>query len=792
MKLAGKVLAVAVLLLILAAAAAWIYLQGSLPQLDGEARVRGPGASIEIVRDKEGVPHLFAKSAHDGWFAMGYVHAQDRLWQMEFQRRIAQGRLAEFLGERAYDVDRLMRTLGIARIAERIVARLDAETLAGLEAYAAGVNAFLDDDPVLPVEFQVFRVKPERWKPADTMGWLFVMAWDLSSNWRTELARVRFAAKLGPELAGEILPPYPGDSAEPPLPDFRKLYADLAPLAGALLAATPPHEEAIGSNNWVVSGARSETGKPLLANDPHLGLQAPSLWYLAHLSTPEGNVVGGTLPGIPFVVLGRNDDLAWSFTTTNGDTQDLFVEKIAPDEPESYMTPTGTAKFETRDEVIRVAGEERRIKVRTTRHGPVISDVVKNAGIAAPKGHVLALAWAALTEESTVARSGFGLNRARDPKTLMAALKDLTAPHQNVVYADREGHVGFIAPARLPVRRADNESMGRVPVPGWIAKYDWQGFLPFEEMPRVADPASGSIVTANNKITPPGYKPFISVDWFAPYRADRIEELLAAEPKHSLDSFARMQGDTLSRLARDLLPLATAVAPTTDAGRRAQALLAGWKGEMRVDGAAPLIFTAWYRELTRLVYADELGELFNDAWELRATFMINVLTAQGGQAHWCDDVRTAETETCAMLAAKAFDLAAEDLRKRYGDSPSWRWGAAHTAANDHRPFGGVPFVSRFFNVAPQTPGDSYSVDVGAITIRDAERPFANRHAPSLRAIYDLADLDRSRYMHSTGQSGNVLSPWYSNFGERWARVEYITIPTRREAIVPAHRLVLIP
>ena len=327
-KLAAKILAALVFLLLVAAAAAWLYLQRSLPQLDGEVRVRGAAAPIEIVRDREGVPHLFAKSDRDGWFAMGYVHAQDRLWQMEFQRRVAQGRISEFLGERSYDVDRLMRTLGIARLSERIVARLDGETLAKLEAYAAGVNAFLDADPVLPVEFQVFRLKPERWKPADTMGWLFVMAWDLSSNWRIELARVRFAAKLGPELAGQILPPYPGDSAEPPLPDFRKLYAELAPLAGALLAATPPHEEAVGSNNWVVSGARSETGKPILANDPHLGLQAPALWYLAHVSTPEGNVVGGTLPGVPFIVLGRNDHLAWSFTTTNSDTQDLFVEKI--------------------------------------------------------------------------------------------------------------------------------------------------------------------------------------------------------------------------------------------------------------------------------------------------------------------------------------------------------------------------------------------------------------------------------------------------------------------------------
>jgi penicillin amidase len=774
---------------LLAAAIAWTWLRQSLPTIDGEVHAKGLAAPVEIVRDAEGVPHLFAKSQRDGAFAMGYVHAQDRLWQMEFQRRVAQGRLSEFLGERSYDVDRLMRTLGIARLSERIVARLDRDTVANLEAYAAGVNAYLDTDPTLPVEFQVFRIKPERWKPADTMGWLLVMAWDLSSNWRIELARMRFAAKLGRGRVNEILPPYPGDKAQE-IPDYRALYAELEPLAGALLAATPAHEEAVGSNNWVVSGARSETGKPLLANDPHLGLQTPALWYLAHVSTPSGNVVGGTLPGVPFIVLGRNDHVAWSFTTTNSDTQDLFIEKVV--DGDSYLTPAGKEKFEVREEAIGVDREVRRIKVRTTRHGPVISDVVKTAGDATPKGYVLALAWAALTEDNVVARAGFALNRAHTSEDLLAALKDFTAPHQNVVYADDAGHVGFIAPARLPVRRADNEAMGRVPVPGWDAKYDWQGFLPFGEMPSTRDPASGVIVTANQKITPEGYKPFVSADWFPPYRAERIEQMIAERPKHSMDSFARMQADVRSRLATELLPIATAAQPASEAGRKAQALLSGWKGEMTMDAAAPLVFTAWYRELTRLVYADELGALFNDSWDLRAAFIINVMHAVEGEERWCDDVRTPALETCAMLTARAFDLAAADLEKRYGAPSSWRWGAVHTAAGDHRPFGFVPGLAGLFNVSPETPGDSYSVDVGAITIRDEAHPFANHHAPSLRAIYDLADLDRSRYMHSTGQSGNVMSPWYASFAERWERVEYITIPTKREAIAAAHRLVLSP
>ena len=789
MRRLGTVLLYVLLTVLLLAVAAWIYLRQSLPQLDGSIKVSGASAPIEIVRDAEGVPHVFAASERDAAFGLGFAHAQDRLWQLEFQRRVVQGRLAEILGERAYDTDRLMRTLGMARMAERIVARLDAETLQTLEAYAAGVNAFLATKPVLPVEFQVFRIHPQAWKPADSVGWLLVMAWDLSSNWRSELGRLRYIAKLGPERAAEFVPPYPGDIAAP-LPDLKALYASLDGEAAALLAAFPAPDQAIGSNNWVVSGARSNTGKPLLANDPHLGLQAPALWYLAHLSSPDGNVVGGTLPGLPFIVLGRNDHVAWSMTTTNSDTQDLFVERIAPGDEASYLTPGGRAKFEVREEVIRVGSEERRIKVRSTRHGPVLSDALKPLGEAAPKGHVFALSWAALVEDNASARAGFRLNRARNSDEIVEAMRDFHAPHQNLVYADRDGRIGFVAPSKVPVRRDDNEAMGRVPVPGWLAKYDWQGFLPYEELPAARDPADGQIVTANHKITPPGYRPFLSVDWFPPYRADRIHELLAAQPKHSLETFAAMQGDVQSQLARQLLPVAMAAKPTTDAGKRAQALLNGWDQRMTVESAAPLVFSAWYRELTRLVYADDLGSLFQESWELRAPFMLSVLKAGGER--WCDDTRTPAVETCASLTAAAFDQAAVDLSMRFGAEGGWRWGAAHVAGSDHRPFGFFPVISRLFNVAPQTPGDGFTVNVGHFTIRDEARPFANRHAASLRAIYDLADLERSLFMQSTGQSGNVLSPWYGNLADRWARVEYITIATRRDSIRAAHRLALAP
>jgi penicillin amidase len=791
MRTFGRLAALLGVAILVVVGAAWVYLQQSLPTLDGEIQAKGLAAPVEVLRDKEGVPHIFAKSEADGWFAIGYVHAQDRLWQLEFQRRVASGRLAEILGEPAYDNDRLMRTLGMARTAKRMAQNADAPTRAAFEAYAAGINAYLASKPVLPVEFHVFRITPEPWTAADSMGWLLVMAWDLSGNWRTELARLRFMAKIGAERTAELLPPYPGDTPTP-LPDYTAVYRELDKAAGSLLSLSPPSEEAIGSNNWVVSGPLSETGKPLLANDPHLGLQTPALWYLAHVSTPAGNVIGGTLPGLPFTVLGRNDHLAWSMTTTNSDTQDLFVERVHPKDPRQYLTPQGWARFEVREEVIRVKDEERRIQVRTTRHGPVLSDVSRPLAGATPRQHVIALAWAALDASNSASRAGFAMARAKSAREFVAATRDFHAPHQNVVYADREGRIGFVAPALVPIRRADNEAMGRVPVPGWLAKYDWQGFIPFDQLPASVDPKAGRIVTANHKIIAPGYKPFLTVDWFSPFRADRIEEMLAARPKHSMDSFRRMQADVNSRIARELLPVARAAKPATQEGRHAQDLLKGWQGEMAVDSAAALVFSAWYRELTRLVYADELGDLFKESWDQRGAFMIAVMKGERGFERWCDDVKTEPKETCAARASGAFDLAADELAKRYGEPSTWRWGAAHIAASDHRPFGFVPIVKNYFSITPETPGDSFTVNVGHFFVRDEERPFANRHAASLRAIYDLADLDRSLYMHSTGQSGNVLSPWYSSFAERWAKVEYITIPAKREAIAPVHTLVLKP
>ncbi|MGH8686959.1 MAG: penicillin acylase family protein, partial [Burkholderiales bacterium] len=535
--------------------------------------------------------------------------------------------------------------------------------------------------------------------------------------------------------------------------------------------------EGLGSNDWVVSGEKSATGKPLLANDPHLGLTAPPVWYFAHVSAPGFDAIGSTLPGVPAIVLGRNDRFAWGFTNTGPDVQDLYLERL--DSAGDYLTPEGPKPFTVVDEVIKVKGaEDVRIRVRISRHGPVISDVLKSAQDAAPRGHVLAFQWTALRDDDLTMQAAVKMAGARDWAGFLTAAKDFHTPQQNIVYADVEGNIGFVAAGRVPVRRADNDLHGMAPAPGWLARYDWNGFIPFNELPHSYNPTSGQVVTANQRITPPGYKHFITNEWLPPYRANRIVDLLRAVPKHSIGSFARIQGDVVSLPVRELLPRLLKTKPASDAARRALQLLAGWDGSMSAERPEPLIAWAWWREFSRAIYADEMGEVFRGNWLARAPFLTAVLNDVDGEGRWCDDVRTKSVETCDGVLSTTLDAALADLRRRYGsDMSAWRWGTAHYALSEHRPFDRVRLLAPFFDITVPTPGDPYTVDVGRSKFEDEARPFASVHAPSLRAIYDLSDVDNSLYIHSGGQSGNVLSPYYRTFAAAWANGEYIPMIT---------------
>jgi penicillin amidase len=619
-----------------------------------------------------------------------------------------------------------------------------------------------------------------------------MMAWDLGGNWRSELLRMRLAKTLPLARIHEFLPPYPGE-AVPVIADLKALYGTMERDA-IRLAQFVPDNEGLGSNNWVVSGARTESGKPLLANDPHLGLTAPPVWYFAQISAPGVNVIGATLPGVPGVILGRNDRIAWGMTNTGPDVQDLYIERL--DSSGGYLTPEGPRPFEVIEETIRIKGAEpERLRVRISRHGPVISDVSRTAQDEAPRGHVLAFAWTALATDDRSTQAALKFARAREWDGFLAAARDFQSPQQNMVYADIEGNIGFIAAGRVPQRLADNDLKGMAPAPGWQAKYDWAGSIPFEQLPRSFNPASGAIVTANHRITPPGYPNFISSEWQPPYRADRIQQLLDATPKHSAGTFARIQADVTSLAMRELLPKLLAARPRSEDARKALALLAKWDGAMAPERAEPLIAWAWWRELTRAIYADELGDAFRQNWLSRAVFIGNVLSGDPGLARWCDDVRTPATETCEEVLALSLDAGLADLARRYGaDQSKWRWGDAHLARHEHRPFGRQPLLAKLFDITVPSPGDAYTVNVGRNNLNDEAQPFANRHAASLRAIYDLSDLEKSLYIHSGGQSGNILSDHYKAFTEAWSKNEYIPMHAKRETLdkEPHQLLRLVP
>ncbi|HEX6364314.1 MAG TPA: penicillin acylase family protein, partial [Albitalea sp.] len=547
--------------------------------------------------------------------------------------------------------------------------------------------------------------------------------------------------------------------------------------------------EGVGSNSWVLAGSRTETGAPLLANDPHLKLSAPALWYVARLVTPEGTVAGATIPALPGMVLGQNEHVAWGFTNTGPDVQDLYLERIKPDDPSQYEVPGGWARFETREEVIRVrGGRDVAITVQASRHGPVISGSGRATegltGPAARPAYALAMRWTALDPHAGVLDAATGFATARSVDEFIAAAAHHTAPMQNMVVADRAGRIGFVAAGRVPLRKPGNDLRGLVPAPGWDARYDWAGMLDAALTPRETDPPRGWIATANQRIHAPDYPHFITSEWAPPYRHQRIESLLAARPRHDLAGLRRMQADVVSLATRRLLPFLQRAASEHRLARDARRELARFDGTMAAERAAPLVFWAWSRHLAEGLFADELGpELWQRTGRTFRDAMERVLEHDDGW--WCDDKTTPGTEGCAQQVDRAFTKALEELEASHGpDVAAWQWGRAHVARAEHRPFSHAGLLARWFELRTPVGGDSYTINVSRVSLRPdrstGER-YLDEHGPSLRALYDLGDPSRSRVMQSTGQSGIVLSPLYRNFVERWARVEDVPL-WRGEAV----------
>jgi len=733
-------------------AGAWFVwrLYASLPRTEGELVLAGLSAPAYLVRDERGVAHLFAEDDSAAAFALGAAHAQDRLWQMHFTREAFRGRLAAVLGPQALPNDARMRVLGLDDAADALAARLPEADRAYFQAYADGVNAVIESDAfVPPPEFLILGTRPAPWTVADTLLVYKAIAFDLVDGPYFRAApRARLEPVLGKARMNQFLPAYPEDGVTALSPD-EVGYVGETP-AGAIEvepARDPRGEPPEGSNNWVVSGEHTTTGMPLLANDPHLGLTTPGVWYLARLTTPDGSLVGATLPGAPGVVLGHNGALAWGFTNTGTDVADLLTP------PESALDIVS----ETVETIAVKGGETETLTVRRTADGVVLPRDWFEAAQAQPLDRAAVLVWPLDDADDLTATTGRGIAAARDWDRLAETLRGFVVPMQNIVFADTAGNIGFIAAGRVPLRGPDGT---------------WAGTVPFEALPQTYNPEDGIVVTANNVIPPEGYPHFLSDTWSPPFRAERITELLSSDRRLDKADFRAIQTDVVSGWAIDALPHLWEASPESELGQAALRRLRGWNGEMRADWPEPLIFAAWMEALSRAIYEDDLGDAFGEFFRPREQFVLDAVS--GRAPGWCDDARTELAESCIDIAGPALDRAVARLAGENGRRiDSWRWGEAHPARFVHRPFAASRFLDPLFSTAVAAPGDGTTVNVAHY--RYGGDGYPAFHGASYRAIYDLADLNASQFVSPVGQSGHFLSPHYRDLAEPWARGEYFEI-----------------
>ena len=757
----------------------WFWLKTSLPQTEGAVETAAVGADTEIIRDDNGVPHIFAKSAEDAYAALGYVHAQDRLWQMETMRRLGAGRLSEIFGSATVHVDRYSRTFSLYRLAEIQVERMTDDERAVLDSYARGVNAYLETHRgALPPEFVLLRHRPEPWQPADSLVWAKIMAMKLSMNWRRELLRWRLSKRLTPTEIREL---WLNHDVDVPVAISDRLRASLLPLDRLALAVPDAFSSLDASNAWVLDGRLTGTGKPILANDPHLALDAPVIWYLVHMQAPGLSLTGATAPGVPLLILGHNGHIAWGMTTTGGDVEDLFIEDIDPENPDRYLTPKGPMEFGYREEVINVRNADPvTVRIRETRHGPVISDILQDDDTENPafaSKHVIALATTVLDPEDDTARALLKINRATDWTSFLEATRDFGTPQQNLFFADTAGDIGLIAPARIPIRRSGD---GFMPVSGADGKHDWTGIIPFEELPRTHNPPIGYIANANNQLVDDSYPHFITGDWDSSWRGKRLEEALYGTSGHTLDDSSKLLMDNLSTAARRVTPLLLAAPANSARAERAKALLGKWDYKMERDRPEPLIYATWLKELMKEITSEKLGPMLRDFRRVSADFVIAVLTRN---QHWCTggDKDKATTESCNERIATALDKALAHIAQTQGDDiAAWRWGAAHRATFVHQLFSRIPVIDRLTETGIETDGGDYTLNRGQ-TAGFGEDPHRHVHGSGYRGVYDLSNLAQSRFTIATGQSGNPLSPHYRDQLIRWRDGGSFQIATTIEA-----------
>lgn len=772
---------------------AYYFAVRSLPDYNAVYEFAEIEAPIEIVRDNHNVPHIFGNSDRDIYFGLGFSHAQDRLWQMIMLRRTAQGRLSELFGERTADIDEFIRRLDIYALAQNSFEYQTEETKIALNAYAQGVNAWLktvnrDALGRGAPELFLFSNYISPWVASDSLAIMRLMALQLNNNLKDEITRAQVSLAVGSDLLKDIMPDIPGAGALS-LPQLSQLFPNQRFKSKFVesiydpLDPVKPLDMAGASNAWAANASRSAAGAPLLATDPHLGLTAPSIWMLARLDFANGGVIGGTIPGMPVVIVGRSNELAWGVTSSYMDDLDLYIEKLNPDNPEEYLTPSGYKAFKTKSVILTIKdAPSRTIKLRYTDNGPVIPAKHYGLGTITPEGHVISLRWSALDIQDKSMSASLGLMQAKSVLEARNALQDYSAPSQNVILADKTS-IALQTIGHMPKRSINHVSKGRIPSQGWLVQNRWNGYFDYAENPYVIDPQSGIVANTNNKLTDAAFPKHVSYKWGDTQRIARLTRLLNNRKVHTRESFVEAQNDVVSYTARSLLPLIakelwfTGVKAPAGSTERLQQialeLLAGWNGEMDQHLPEPLIFAAWMRNLQIRLASDELGPLIAKFSRPDPLFIERVYRDIEGASQWCDIRPSSKIETCTDLARIALDDALLELSEKYGPRiDSWRWGQAHQAKQDHEVLGKVTFLNWFTNIRQDTGGGDNTLQ-RARTLGTGPEPYTNVHAAGFRAVVDFSDPDSSVYIISTGQSGHPLSSYYDDLAQLWRRGDYI-------------------
>ena len=758
------------------------------PRYEGSLRMRGLSAPVEVLRDPWGVPHIYARNTPDLIFAQGFIHAQELLWQMDFNRRLVAGRLSEILGAVSIPFDRWMRTLTMRRVAESEVDLLDGENRLLAERYADGVNACMESEP-LPLEFRLLNFKPEPWTIADSLSWVKMMCWSLCVNWEAEILRARLIDRLGAEAAASLEPAVPPEWVRviPPGVDYSCISSTTVERAAQSRQFTGPgSRQGIGSNNWVLSGIRTDTGMPILANDMHLGMSAPAIWFENHLISDDLHVTGVSFAGLPLVIAGHNERLAWGFTNGFPDVQDLYMEHLR-------RTPAGKTQYECRGEWLEadILQEDIQVKdadpvveeVIITRHGPIINSLIESEKWETP----LALRWTALDKANTF-QTLLDMNRASSCEEFREALRGWLYPTQNIVYTDRQENIGYSFPGNIPIRAKGN---GAVPAPGWTGEYEWTGYIPYEELPHLFNPKPGYIASANNRVVDDGYPYWVSPDYCTSGRARRIVELIEEKGKLSVEDIKAMHMDQVSILARETMGRVADIESNDPELAPLFQLFQNWDGELSLDSPKATIYEVFTRSLIVKLTRPKLGDLapryagkgptpvlaegsifgeHSQEWLLE--------TLSNPASTWWNTVDGRSRED---LITEAMAGAVDHLKKTCGPSiEDWTWGKAHGLTFGHT-LGGVKPLDRIFNRGPYPiGGDGTTIWASGSNVMN---PNDHRMiGPPFRFIADLSDWNRSLGILVPGQSGHPASEHYDDNIKGFFKGEYHPMLFDREQV----------